>query len=845
MGSLDFTSCARRAVLPFVTFEAVKEVSNAWQTMNDEMIGVDTVAAQDPEIGRVLRVLGEQLAADQFIDFSTMIRLAVEALQEHQPGAERATAHLRHLMVDEYQDVNPAQECLVRELHARLLSLFVVGDDDQAIYSWRGADVGNILGFQDRYPGCSVHTLAHNFRSTPTIVAVAESFAAAELGPTRIAKNPTATVFDYPCDFRKLWFATRRDEANWVAGRIAALLGTAYTERDGAVRGLTPGDFAILMRSTRTAEKDESPRHAAFTQALEARGIRYSLEAGGGVFERPQVRALADTFTLLRAGPPTRQDARQHFDNVVRGAFPRASFDRMAQTLADWGRRIHEPAGGPRRRVFPQQLVHDLLSDFGLAATNFDSDTMRDLGVFSRIMQDVEAVYLSIDTAQRFTQILNFLENVAENGYDASTDEILRRPDDVMVSTVHKVKGLEFPVVFIVDVEAVRFPSKHHAYSGWLPQALIQAAIARGAYQGTRDQEARLFYTALTRAERFLHVSGSESLPGGTKRWARSPFSLRLVHTDISEDSNGLPPGLVAHAPVPRIDESVVPTSYSDIRYFLRCPRDYQFRKSFGFSPSIPELFGFGRTVHTSIGKLHELFPNRAPTAEEAEEASRDIFHLKHVAPSRDPQNRPGAYERARDSAARISRTYAESHAADFTQNREIEVRFEIPVEQAVIAGSIDLLLRINHAGEIIDASVIDFKTMEGGPDPENNEEIQWTELALQVQLYAKASREVLGEQTRTGAVHLLKDNQRVAVPVTDEAVDAAVANVEWAVNQIIRNDFPMRPHPEKCESCDFKLLCPKRMQEFVSNDRPPAIHIPGRDQTEMARAFSQFARVP
>ena len=402
-------------------FDTIRNISDAWKTMNDEMVQLTDVVANDPDIGQVLRELNRRLDQDEYIDFSLMIRLVVDALVQGNANARRAVANLKHLMVDEYQDVNPAQESLIRELHALSSTLFVVGDDDQAIYSWRGADVTNILTFRRRYPTCAEHTLSHNFRSTEAIVKTADFFAAAELGATRIAKSPSATTPAGPRDFRNLWFPRRALEAQWVAQRIAALLGTEY-ERDGIIRGLTPGDFSILMRSTRSNEPDRSPRHAAFTQALEALNIPYTLEAGGGVFDRPQVRVLRDTFELLRDGSPSRAAAQQHFNTAVLPVFPQANFDMFARLLADWGRRIHTPMGGARRRVYPQQLVHDLLSGFGIDRSNFDTSTMRDLGIFSRIIQDVETVYLSVDSAQRFQEILNFLSNVADSGYDTSTN---------------------------------------------------------------------------------------------------------------------------------------------------------------------------------------------------------------------------------------------------------------------------------------------------------------------------------------------------------------------------------------------------------------------------------------
>ena len=722
-----------------------------------------------------------------------------------------------------------------------LTTLFVVGDDDQAIYGWRGADVRNILEFQSRYPSASLHTLSFNFRSTKAIVAAADGFVTAELGAQRIGKNPDANDPPGPRDFRNVWFADRPEEAAWVAARIEALIGTAYRESDGQIRGLTPGDFAILMTSTRVDEGDSTQRHSSFTLALEQRGISYTLEAGGGVFDRPQVRVLRDSFELLRYDSPTREQAREYFDSEVLDAFPYAGFESFAQVLSRWGAEIHAPAGGTRQRVYPQQLVHDLLRAFRIADANLESATMSDLGIFSRMIQDVEAVYVSVDSDRRCQEILNFLSQAADAGYNTSTEQILQRPDAVTVSTVHRVKGLEFPCVFICDVEALRFPGRRRAYDGWLPPQLLGDAMNLGRYQSTPEQEARLFYTAMTRSERYLYVSGAQNLPGGRQVRKRSPYALRLTHSELSDDPTQLPQGLVDEPQRARVDETVVPTSYSDIRYYLRCPKDYEYRKRFGFSPPIPELFGFGLTVHATVGKLHEQFRDAAPTGEEAEVTARETFHVKHVPPSSEPEDRPGAYERAKDSAARMVRRYAEEYADDFTRMRQVEAPFEIAAENAVISGTIDLLLKEDLQGNILEAEVIDFKTMEGGDEPGENERLYWTELSLQVQLYAKGAREVLGENTRTGAVHLLRDGQRILVPVDDNATDAAVANVEWAVRRILEGDFPMRPHPDKCGPCDFRALCAQIPEQFQSDELPPTIKVPGSQGEAMPRSFSEF----
>jgi DNA helicase II / ATP-dependent DNA helicase PcrA len=824
-------------------FTVISECHDAWTHHNEELLDPAAIAPHDADLATFLQDLRNRLIDDEFLDFSLMQRLVVDALRNRDQGILESVRQLQHLLVDEYQDINPIQESLIGSLHENCQSLFVVGDDDQSIYGWRGADVTRIQTFTDRFAGASTHTLARNYRSTPLIVGSADAFAHAEIGANRIVKNPQADDTDQPNEFRNLWFATRAEEADWVANKIAALLGTACRESNGTVRGLTPADFAILMRSTRTAETGGNPpRHVPFTTGLTQRGIPFSLEAGGGLFDRPQVQLLRAAFELLRNGQPDRNAVRLFFDQQVTPLFPRTDFNTLTGLFATWGRDIHAPTdrGAPRRRIYPQNLVFDLLETFDVANTALDDAVLQDIGVFSRIIQDVEAVYPSVDSTMRFTSILNFLNVVAEDGYDTSSSDIVQRPDAVTVSTVHKMKGLEFPVVFVVDVENQRFPGNRRNYSGWLPVAVIQDSLNRGAYQSRREDEARLFYTALTRAERFLYVSGAATAPGWARAKRPSPFAAHLTDQRIVVDAVAATAGLVNAPPARRIEASNLPTSYSDVRYYLRCPKDYHYRRIFGFSPAIPDLFGFGVTVHASIGKLHQEFPAQRPTAAQAQAVVEDIFHLKHVRPSNDPQARPGPYERARTRATELVTAYAGEFSTDFERRREVEARFEIPVNGAVVSGAIDLMLKEDENGNIVDACVIDFKTLGGGEDPLENQDLEWTELALQVQLYAKAARDVLGHLADQGFVHLLKDGQRLQIPVDDEAVRVALANIKWAVDRIVTSDFPMRPERTKCQNCDFHRICPMRPQNFAAGTPPPPIHVPPNEQL-MVSAFRAF----
>jgi len=824
-------------------FNTIREVSNAWNLANDELIDYADIETYFPQLGVCLQNIYDMLNRDQYIDFSLMIRLAVEAIQQNDDSINRALESISFLMVDEYQDVNPSQEALIQGIYAKTNSLFVVGDDDQSIYSWRGADVRNIIEFESKHSGCSTHTLNTNFRSTTAIVEGSSEFVRAELSAARIDKNPVSDSDGNIRHFGNLWFESRQDEAEWVANRINELIGTKYID-DSGERGLTKSDFAILMRSVKGGTRGGNEAYyQAFTDALSTAGIEYTIEAEEGIFVRPYARILRDSMELLRNSGVTRTAAKTFFDSDVLPFFPNANFSKFTTTLSFWNTQIHTPAGGARRKVYPQNLVHDLLQAFGIDKTDFDETVLRDLGIFSGIILDVEKVFVSVDSSFRFSQVLNFLQNVAETGYDTSIVELESRPDAVTISTVHKMKGLEFPVVFVVDAVNQRFPSNNSPYRGWLPQEIIQPITSRGLYITDVYSEARLFYTAITRAERFLYVTGSANHPGLKTAKKPSRFKLRLTHAEMTKDANDLPATIETAVERRRIEENSMPTSFTEIKDYLECPMKYKYRKIYGFSPAVPELFGFGLTTHASIEKLHQEFPNTPPTTKDAENTVEDMFHLKHVFPSGNPAN-PGPYENAKAKTKEVVKRYVNEYPEDFQQSRQIEAKFEIKADSALITGAIDLLLKEDINGKILDAKVVDFKSMDL---PEPPDDLFWINLSMQVQLYTEAARVVLSENAKTGAVHLLKAGNtpgfpnRIEIPITDEAVSAAIENIKWAVDQIISGDFPYRPSSTKCASCDFNKICPKTKEDFVTGTIPPEIFIPNLNGVDklLVSAFS------
>jgi len=344
----------------------------------------------------------------------------------------------------------------------------------------------------------------------------------------------------------------------------------------------------------------------------------------------------------------------------------------------------------------------------------------------------------------------------------------------------------------------------------------------------------------MTRAERFLYITGAAQQPDAQRPKRPSDFKRRIDNLGVSSDL-ALPNGIEYVTQKRRVDETILPTSYSDIKEYLVCPMGYKLKKLFGFNPAVPELFGFGLTTHTIIERLHQQHPTSAPTQQEVRDLVESTFHLKHIFPSSQPIERPGPYERAYNSASEIAQNYVTFFAPDFERLREDEARFEITIGQAMVSGAIDLLLKRDEQGNIVDSHVIDFKSLDAPDDDTPND---WIDLSLQVQLYAYSANQVLGENTRIGSVHLLKEHgadARINVPVEDDAVSAAIHNIGWAVERILDNDFPMRPCRGKCENCDVSRICPKLPQHFVSETVPPPIHVPTEQGEALIRAFSEF----
>ena len=779
-----------------------------------------------------------------FFDFNSIIDRMIKLLRSDSDVLGQIRAELRHLFVDEYQDVDDRQEELIRLLTngGRGPTLTVVGDDDQALYGFRGAKVDNILGFEHRYPEVRVVRLEDNFRSTHAIVSIADE--AVRLVSNRIRKEPTARIgasdgsleerFADRGDILLETFPSEEAEAQWVAERIEAIRGTRFVENDGTERGLDYGDMAILLRSVRGAG-------AHFAEALRDCGIPVVVTGTGGLFDNQEVRLVQAAFSLLARADfalPKESGGIDLLSTARTREFVRCAVSalrdsgRLGQSansthLLSWldkkraelDRRAvarTERSRGHGARIYPQEIFQQMLRELGAKADRWPDSTMFNLGAFSNLLTEFESVHQWI-TPSRLKSLVLFLSNWATRHVDEGGVSELAALNSVKIMTVHAAKGLEWPVVFLPRISSRVFPSSLRTRP---PETFLPpGSYDTGPYVGGDDGERRLWYVALTRCAKFLHISSLERR--GTKP---TPYFREIDHPCV------LPPGSKppehAHIkPTPPADSNLLQTTYSDLAAFRRCEREYQLRALMDFSPGVGEQFGYGQRIHDILAEVHNMaIGGKTITPDVIRDLVDRRFHLRYT--------RGKPFDILRDAAEEALVRYVKRAGDALSRARAAEKPFELIDREsdALIAGVVDLLERADEAGESAPPSqreiigLVDFKASRIRTKEEYEETVG---AALeQLQLYAvgvryafemepaEATARILSPRPLPDELRTSGRDEWINVAVDLEAQDEAAAKLSATVSQLrerLKNrDFPTSGATRgKCGRCDFRTFCP------------------------------------
>jgi ATP-dependent DNA helicase UvrD/PcrA len=719
-----------------------------------------------------------------YLDYSGILKEAVAELRGNQSLRGRLSDRIRQVIVDEYQDVNPVQESVVEELHRLGAGICVVGDDDQTIYQWRGSDVRNILSFEDRYPDATQVRLEENFRSSEGVVAVARDFIRQVVRRLPKEMKTTGAQKYEVGDITALPFNSPEEEARHIARTCVALRGVAIRE-DGSERGISWSDMAILLRSVRRDGE-------AIMAALEEAGVRYVITGMDDLFQTQEAEAARQLFYFL---------ADEVDENALRAAWSGAELG-IAPDALDRG-----IAAAARARLEMKQAevgqfkVYNLQRQFIAFIENAGLREERvpgargevvfyNLGKFSQAISDFESIHFHSKPAEKYASFAGFLRHHAENSYpEGWQDNAFVSPDAVRIMTVHQSKGLQWPVVFIPQLVRNRFPSRAGGgRTAWhlIPEAAFDNAIR---YRGGLDDERRLFYVAVTRAQKYLHMSWA---PHEGNQAARAPSDF-FNEVLASKYVKRRPPDYCARKrldPQPKSSVANVTLSFSDLKYFFECPYQFKLRILYGFNAPLDEALGFGKSLHDALAEIH----GRALQGEEIDPGEAAALVQQHL---RAPYAYPALREKLEAAAKRVVESYIRKNAAQFKNLEYSEKAIEIALGDGVsIAGRIDLVRRID-TGEV---TIVDLKS---------NDRAQ-TEMVTETQLhiYALGYKELTGRSADYVEIYELDDQKQKRRSVDDDFIADVKRDVRTAATALRSNDLPPKPRNQSCGQCDYRRLC-------------------------------------
>jgi DNA helicase-2/ATP-dependent DNA helicase PcrA len=726
-----------------------------------------------------------------FLSYGLLVAAAVEELQRPEIH-ERVHGTLRHLIVDEYQDINPAQERLNQLLARPPVHLCVVADDDQAIYQWRGSDVSNMLEFRRRYRARSL-PLSVNRRSRPQIIETANEFATSITPrlPKQMEPHRPPGTNEVLC-----WAAeTDMAEAEVIADTIQRLVKRGYRHKD----------IAVLYRSVRTS----SPTLVA---ELEHRGIPFRCAGRTGLFLQPEASALGKLYAWLSNNDwkNERYARGKHVDlDDLVGEFAHAfndgePIDGLAEYLTDWKALV----GSTTTQINVVRDYYKLLRLIGVQDLDLneptDSAVLGCLARFSEILADFEHVtrrarYVDEEGKPVFRggqdrgmyvyqRLYNYLQHYALDAYEDFEGEDTFDLDVVDILTIHQAKGLEWPVVFVPCLVEGRFPSRYAGQAqNWLIPNSVFPPVARQRYEGGETEERRLFYVALTRAKDAVYLS---QFRRKTNQFKASVFLREIACGD---------PPVLERLPLPgRFDpprdepEELPSVSFSDLALYERCPLRYRFSSSLGFQPQLVTELGYGHAIHHILRHLAEFAKKlrRLPTADEVNAIFRDQFYL--------PFANRAAFENLLDRAKSLVGKYLTHYRDDVLRVWETERAFELHLAKGIVSGRADVILD-HEGGRVGSLAIVDYKTA----NEAKNDDV----FGFQLAIYAAAGRGE-GLNVRAAYLHALKDGDRRNVPVDNVAVRHARARADVLIEGIVAGEFPPRPQAEKCKSCDMRAIC-------------------------------------
>ena len=783
-------------------------------------------AAAELEKARAYEVFQRLLQEHGRIDFGSQIAFALKLLRERSYLRREYQDRFRYILVDEFQDTNHVQFELVKLLAGTRRNVTVVGDDDQSIYRFRGAKVENIMDFPKAFEGTEVKLLRRNYRSGQEVLDTAHRLIQFN-NPHRLEDElgydkRLVADRDIDAEVEHVHVRTASDEADHVASEIAAAIE----------EGAAPRDFAVLARTHMGLDP--------IAQALRVNGVPFRRVGMRGLYTRPEIqlclnvlRAIADpnddtavhqvladpffganTQDIARLGAAARRSNRPVLKLAQQAlAEPVPEFE--SAEITDETRKAFERALGLLQHLTSEaaqrptkEVLYTFVTESGLLEKLASEQTLgaeERIQNLSKILSIAHRVSPLLRT-DRVDQFIRHLDLLIEMGDDPAAAEVEFDENAVHLLTVHNAKGLEFPIVYLVQLVEGRFPGYKRSDALPFPEEL------RTGEEDSRDahyrEERRLFYVGLTRARDKVVLTHADDY-GGMRKSKPSRFvgeALSLVIATEGAKGTSAMQSIGRHAPPaesppaelePLPPDAPLRVSHNQVSTYLECPLRYRYAFVLNVPPGPDPGRMYGIAMHHAVRVYHQSRIRGLPVTVD------DVLAV---------------FEQAWSSEGFLSREHEDRRFAEgqdvlrrFVEQQEsvkqplaVEREFKFKLGATTVSGRWD---RIDErdAGIVL----VDYKTADvDGPD-DAAKRARDDARDGQLGLYALAYKEMHDVVPAAVELHFVQSEMVGSSRVKPEYLARATERVHQAAEGIRRRVFPARPSGMRCGTCAFARVCP------------------------------------
>jgi len=790
-----------------------------------------------------------------FLDFGDQVVKTIELFQKRPKILSKYQEQFKYILVDEYQDTNYAQNELVKILARNHKNICVVGDDDQSIYKFRGAAISNILEFVKDFPKAKQVVLTQNYRSTqPTLDSayrlirhndpdrlevqnridkklksihpwgVPGHNSAHPRGKIRTGKGiPPQEIFA----------DTISEEADLVASEIEKLMATRNKRQ---VTRYNYKDFAILVRANAAADH--------FLRALNMKGIPHKFVGSSGLYQQEEIALLIsflgaisdfedslNLYNLITSDiyqiPPTdaiklasfaRRKTRSLY--YVLKNLPQASASHDDLEISDQSKAIIDKVLLDLEesiKLGRSENVGRVTYDF-LKRTGYLKKLERTGGVEGQIkIQNIAKFFDKIkeftDVArgQKVSQFVDYLEAIRGAGDDPATIEFDPELDAVNVMTVHGAKGLEFRVVFLVNLVSDHFPTRQRGDVIDIPEELIKETLPTGDWH--QEEERRLFYVGMTRAKDLLYFSHSRDI-GGKRVKKVSPFVLEAQDkpkTDATPARLSPVEKIEKFAPTPArslqtalFDTSVLKLTQGSIDDYLTCAYKYRYIHILRVPILRHHAIVYGAALHAAVAAFLRSKKNgknlTLPQVLEVFENAWDSEGFLSI-----------EHEEKRKAQGKLAiSSFYRREARNKDIPTLIEARFDFPLKNVIVTGRFDRVdIRLGSK-----VTIIDYKSSENiDEDRANAQAKESTQLSIYALNYWKR-HQIIPEKV---TLHFLETGIEGSYSPTKADLEKTENLILETAENIRRdtknNNFVANPkyfgRVPACNYCAYNAICP------------------------------------